>query len=439
MARFTIKHPFKSMKIYTPKGLFGRTALILFLPLLFMVSISTFVFFDRTWDSTTRRFATDLSGQISSLVYLVKNKNLSDKEVVDIGKNNFGFHVDILNKAFYKQAPKSKSKKLGYGILNRALMEKIDFPKKVFIGEDGTQVHVKIKNKVLRVAFPTKWLLNKTTTVFILWQFITPILFLIIALLFLRNQIRPLRRLSSVMDHFGKGQKVEFLRPSGASEVRQATRAFNRMQERLGRLVNRRMEMLAGISHDLRTPLTRLELELAMMEKSVDISNLRTDVKEMSSMVEAFLSFAKGQDNEKTQNVPLKTLITDSLLPIHAKWELNCDDDVMLPMRRIAMKRCFSNVLGNADKFADVININAKGGENWIIITIDDNGPGIPHDKRKEVFRPFYRLDISRNLDDGGVGLGLAIARDIVNQHGGKISLHDSPIGGLRVILKLPK
>lgn len=437
MAGFSIKNLVQN-RPRLPNGLFARTALILLLPLLLFVSVSTFVFFDRTWDNTTRRFAVDLSSQIAGTVQLYKDKTLNADQVMEHARKFYDFKLTFLDKSSFPSLPNSEFS-VGKNILLGALEDRLKLPIKIDLGEEETSVYILINSRVLHFIFLTKWLLNKTTMVFVIWQLVTPCLFFFIALLFLRNQVRPLQRLAMEMERFGKGQKVGMWRCAGAREVRQATRAFNRMQERIARLVERRMEMLAGISHDLRTPLTRLELELALLEPTTDVSSMRSDVKEMASMVEAFLAFAKGQEVEKTQNVLLKPFIAEITHNIKAKCYLMCDDGLSLPVRKMGMKRCLTNILSNAAKYADVIETSVKEHSGWITITIDDNGPGIAPEKREEVFQPFVRLDSSRNLDDGGVGLGLAIARDIINQHGGKISLHESALHGLRVTILLPK
>lgn len=431
------EEPKKFLGISAPKSLFGRTALILFFPLLLAVAISTFVFFDRTWDSTTRQFAQDLAGQVSSLCSLHTQSNFTDAALTAHAQDHYNFQIEVLDQAFYKQAPRSR-RGLAFRIFSDALAEKIDAPTKLYMGRREIQVHIHTSPHVLRITFPSKWLINQANTVFVIWQLCTPILFFFIALIMLRGQLKPLQRLCAEMERFGKGQKVAPLHLTGAQELRQAALAFNRMQARLARLVNRRTEMLAGISHDLRTPLTRLELGLALMEKTTDVSGLRLDVKEMSKMVESFLAFARDQEGEKTQNVPIHALLAEVLLPIHATTHVECDGELSIPARRLALKRCLANILNNADQFANHIWVSVTLEPNSVIILVDDNGPGIPADKRMDAFRPFVRLDASRNLDKGGVGLGLAIARDIVSQHGGKILLQDGPHGGLRVRMLLP-
>jgi two-component system osmolarity sensor histidine kinase EnvZ len=253
--------------------------------------------------------------------------------------------------------------------------------------------------------------------------------------------VRPIRRLAFAAEEFGKGREVDGYRPGGASEVRQAGAAFIVMRERIRRFLAQRTEMLAGISHDLRTPLTRMKLELALLGDSPSVSGLRADVSDMERMVESYLAFVRGEGEESPEPTDLQAMLGE--LAAEARKEtpstrLVADGDLVIPLRPQAIKRSLRNLIANAGRHGARIEIRARRRERSVKITIDDDGPGIPPQAREDVFKPFFRLDASRNAATGGVGLGLTIARDVVRAHGGEIWLEDSPLGGLRARIKLP-
>jgi two-component system osmolarity sensor histidine kinase EnvZ len=285
-----------------------------------------------------------------------------------------------------------------------------------------------------------KHLYPKTTAILLWWIILTPFIFLFISIIFLKNQIKPLSRLSRVVDDFGRGQNVDSLKPTGSFEMRKVIHAFNIMKERIRRQMTQRTEMLAGISHDLKTPLTRMELQLAMMKPSEPTGQLREDIREMSHMIEEFLAFAKGEEGEETQRHNFSELV----LAVAMKYNFSRitldmpPSPVYFSYRQNAMTRCLSNLIGNAMKYAKNLRITLTRRKNHIEIYFDDDGPGISEFYREEVFRPFFRLEESRNNETGGVGLGLAITRDIIHAHGGTICLEDSSLGGLRVSIRLP-
>jgi two-component system osmolarity sensor histidine kinase EnvZ len=256
----------------------------------------------------------------------------------------------------------------------------------------------------------------------------------------MHNQVRPIRRLALAAENFGKGRDSMRLRPSGALEVRQAAAAFIVMRDRIRRQIGQRTEMLAGVSHDLRTPLTRMKLQLALLRKSEETEGLQADVVEMETMIDAYLAFARGEGGE----TPVRTDLAQSLrdvvggLPGGDAVTLEIAGPIEIQVRPMAMKRCLGNLVGNALRYAKQVRVSASWHHHAVSIVIDDDGPGIPEESREDVFRPFFRLDPSRNVATGGVGLGLSIARDIAHVHGGEINLEDSPMGGLRVVLILP-
>jgi two-component system osmolarity sensor histidine kinase EnvZ len=271
-------------------------------------------------------------------------------------------------------------------------------------------------------------------------MFGTSLLLLGIAILFTRNQVRAVKRLAKAADSFGKGRAVPDFKPEGAMEVRQAGAAFALMKERLKSQVDQRTEMLAGVSHDLRTPLTRMKLQLAMMS-GPEVIDLSDDVTEMERMIEAYLAFARGEGGEATRSSDLVALVEDVAAKLRrdgGQLTVSFDDDLVMPLRASAVSRCLANLMGNAVRYANRLAVAVRRDGDAAEVVIDDDGPGIPPDQREIVFKPFYRMESSRNLATGGVGLGLTIARDVARGHGGDILLEDSPLGGLRVRLRLP-
>jgi two-component system osmolarity sensor histidine kinase EnvZ len=288
---------------------------------------------------------------------------------------------------------------------------------------------------------PRRRLFSSTTYIVILWMVGTSLALLAVATIFMRNQVRPIRRLATAADEFGKGRDSDDFRIEGASEVRQAAAAFNLMRDRIRRQLSQRTEMLAGVSHDLRTPLTRMKLALAMMGDGPDVADLKGDVSEMERMVGGYLAFAKGEGREPAVEIDLSELLHEvvgAALREGANIQLDAEEDLRLTLRPEAMRRCLTNLIGNAQRHAKSIWVAAAYHGDAVEITIDDDGSGIPPDKREEVFRPFYRIDSSRNPETGGIGLGLTIARDVMRSHGGELTLSESPQGGLRASLRLP-
>ena len=312
-----------------------------------------------------------------------------------------------------------------------------------FIPDKRIDVYVLLTNdEWMRVVVPLGRLHSSSSYIFILWVFGLSILFFTISLIFMRNQIRPILRLSVAADRLGKGQDIVDLKPSGAREVRLAAEAFNKMRDRIMRQVQHRTSMLAGVSHDLRTPLTRLKLQLAMMGDGPDQDAMKQDIEDMEVMIEGYLSFARGDSGETAQATDMNELVEEVVTNARRNgFEISyqtASDPIIMTVKQNAMERALSNVLGNAAKFATEAQVMLMQDMGYVKILIDDNGPGIPADKREDVFRPFHRLEQSRNTQSGGVGLGLSITQDIISSHGGTIQLGESSVGGLSVIITLP-
>jgi two-component system osmolarity sensor histidine kinase EnvZ len=303
------------------------------------------------------------------------------------------------------------------------------------------EIRIKLDDTIMRVFAPRADAYNYNAWVFLLWMVLISLIVLTIAILFLRNQIKPIVRLADAAEAFGKGRDVPNFRPRGAREVRRAAVAFMEMKVRIERAIEQRTTMLAGVSHDLRTVLTRFKLELALLGDSQEVEPIKRDVDEMAAMLEAYLAFARGDTGELSAPTDIGVLLEDLRLDAerhghHATVAFHGPPEVMV--RPAAFKRCIYNLVSNAARFAANVAITGHRDHRWLTVTVDDDGPGIPQQLREDVFKPFLRLDDARNQDEGGTGLGLAIARDIARSHGGEITLGGSPMGGLRATVKVP-
>ncbi|MGE3917143.1 MAG: ATP-binding protein, partial [Hyphomicrobiaceae bacterium] len=310
---------------------------------------------------------------------------------------------------------------------------------------DHVEVRVRHDTAVLRFVARRSQTYASNSHIFLMWMAGTSIVLLTVAILFLRNQIKPILRLAEAADAFGKGRLVpDDFRPRGAREVRQASQAFLEMRERITQHVAQRTTMLAGVSHDLRTVLTRMRLQLAFLGDGPEVAAMKGDLKEMQHMLEDYLAFAKGDGGEVAAPTHVQTLLEELVSEFqHLEVTITLRirrrrRDIVIPLKRNAMKRAVGNLVSNAARFGDQIVIRAATERGWLRIEVDDNGPGIPKDERENVFRPFYRLDHARNQDEGNSGLGLAIARDIAKSHGGDVALGESSMGGLRAIITVP-
>ena len=338
-----------------------------------------------------------------------------------------------------------------FDLLDRALSDEIraNVKKPFWIDTVGqsrlVEIRVKLDQAILRFVAPRGQAYASNSHIFLLWMVGTSVVLLTVAILFLRNQIRPILRLAEAADAFGKGRPVPLdFRPRGAREVRQAALAFIEMRDRIRHHVEQRTTMLAGVSHDLRTVLTRFKLELALLPDNPESEALRHDVNEMQHMLEDYLAFAKGDGGEEAAPTNVGELLdevqeeTEHLgTPIEVRMR-QPKHELVLPLKRQAFKRAVTNLVTNAARFGDIVVIRAASDDTWLRIEVDDDGPGIPLAERDNVFRPFYRLDHARNQDNGNTGLGLAIARDIARSHGGDIALGTSSMGGLRATMRVP-
>ncbi len=435
------------MKRLLPRSLFGRALLILVTPVVLIQLIATFVFFDRHWDDLTRRLALGFAGDIAMVLqdFTDNSDPVFRERLFERARHNmtiaFSWRPDgILPNPQNRFQIKNL---ILDGRLRKALRERISLPFRIDTTtfSDRIEVDIHLPDGVLHASTSRKRLTSTTTGLFMMWMVGTAIVLMAIAIVFLRNQLEPIRRLAEAADAFGKGHEVDAIKPAGATEVRRAARAFLTMRERIKRQMDQRTEMLAGVSHDLRTPLTRIKLQLAMLGDDRDAGNLRSDVQEMENMIDEYLAFARGQDAEAPAQIDVHDLLHDIVARAKRKGteaDLTNSDALHAVLRPNAMRRCLTNLVDNAGRFGTRVEVAASRDGDFLAITVDDDGPGIDPDQREQVFRPFHRLESSRNPETGGSGLGLSIARDVAHGHGGDILLSESPLGGLRAEVRLP-
>ncbi|MEM6617049.1 MAG: ATP-binding protein [Pseudomonadota bacterium] len=429
-----------------PKGLYARVLLIIVVPIVILQSVIAFVFMERHWETVTQRLSAAVTRDIATLIELY-DAYPSDQDFEVLRR--IAFEELNLNVALLPPDPlPSPANRPFFSILDEALSaeirNRIDRPFWIdTVGRSNiVEIRVELDDAVLRVFARRGQAYASNSHIFIVWMVGTSLVLLLVAVSFMRNQIRPILQLADAAEGFGKGHPVpEGFRPRGAREVRRASRAFVEMRSRIERQMEQRTAMLAGVSHDLRTILTRFKLQLALLGGKNDTEELEADITEMQNMLQAYLDFARGDAEEEIVHVNLAELFDQLAVDgersgRNAQYSLEGDKHATL--RPNAIKRCLTNLINNAHRHGDTVQVHAEHRGTWLIVTVDDDGPGIPPESREEVFRPFFRLDDARNQDEAGTGLGLAIARDIARSHGGDITLSDSAMGGLRARLSLP-
>lgn len=438
--KYFLMHPFKAIKAYLPKSMFGRSLLILVAPLVLVETLSVYVFFDNHWESVTKALANNIAGEVATVIALYE-ANPHEREFI---KFLAGTHLKLeTNFIPHETLKTSVLEEAKDSALDNALSSKIFTPYAINITSKDIIVTAEVTDGLLQFTTPLKRLQSKTFFLFMLWVAGTSALFLCVAVIFMHNQVKPLRRLAIAADRFGKGRSFPYAKPEGSTEVRKVAQAFLNMKERLQRLLTQRTDMLAGVSHDLRTPLTRMRLQLALMPVSAETEGLQKDVEEMGKMLEGYLTFARGEGLEGTCDTDINELILDAIEGrmysesiIHYTSEKNLPKLCAKPQ---ALKRCLMNLINNAALYGHEVWVSTSTTPESLMIHVEDDGPGIPEDKYTDVFQPFFRLDGSRNMATGGVGLGLSIARDIAHTHGGEITLSRSEThGGLAASLTLP-
>jgi two-component system osmolarity sensor histidine kinase EnvZ len=435
-----------SLRRFLPRGLFWRSLIIIVAPIVLLQAIIAYVFFERDLDTTTRRLARDVAADMALLVSLEdSNQGLERERLRALAARQLDYRIRFLPRQNISPNHRPLTSTIDVAlddILEQRIGPDRDF-RTARIGDDF-EIRVDVHDGVLAVLVPRDRVTVSKPDLFILWMVGSSLILIGIAVLFLRNQVRPIERLARAADSFGKGRAVPDFKPYGALEVRRAAQAFITMRERIERHVSQRTEMLAGVSHDLKTPLTRLKLALAMMpDGDSEITSMRGDVAEMEHMLDEYLAFARGEGGEESVPTDLGELVRDAAVAAAKARQrdgvaVNAPEHVTVSVKRAGLRRVLSNLLDNALKHGSKVTVSLQRDERMVEIAVEDNGPGIPEARREEAFRPFHRLDEGRNLQSGGSGLGLAIARDITRAHGGELVLGYSSMGGLKATVRLP-
>jgi len=429
------------IKKILPKGLFYRSILIVVTPIILLQIVITIVFFDSLWIKANKGITRSLVGEIQTMFDIYKKGNEDEQQkIISLYNKNFDFVISLKENELL---PAKKTERW-FSPIDRSLRRELK-PVFDFYWFDTTSykklvdLRIVYQSGVLQIFFPRHKIAPASARIFALWITLPGLLLIMIAIIFLKNQTRPIVNLAKAAESFGKGEFIKEFRPSGAKEIRQAAYEFDKMRKRITIQLHQRSEMLSGISHDLRTPLTRLKLQLSFLKQQDLAKKMSGDIEEMERMLNEYLEFSRYQKNEETETANLNDVITKIVEKYQdEKVNINLEENLTINMRLNSFKRCLINLIDNGLSYGKKIEIFAKKTVDNIIILIDDNGPGIPEKEYQNVMKPFYRIDKSRGQNKSGVGLGLSIANDIIRSHGGDISLEQSPLSGLRVKISLP-
>ena len=430
-----------------PKTLFFRTMLLIFVPLIVVQIVSVVVFIDGSWSRMGRQLSENLTSDMSFVIDLSEQYPNDLAKLQELSSKKFDLKVQYFtNQDKYIALDKMKSgNKMVIAYLEEAL--KSSFPKfdnQIYFGNNNKDLIILVNGEKGLYEFVTskKKIFSSSIFMFVIWMVGTSVLLFLVAVLFLRVQVRSIKELAHVAEDFGKGIDNKDFKPYGSSEVRKAAIAFVKMKERIQRQIFERTQMLAGVSHDLRTPLTRMKLQVELLPKSEDKEFFIGDIDEMEKMLDGYLSFVSGEGGEKSTFVDVNEMILNIINKFRNKKALirySTNDQVSaIQGREQALKRALTNVISNAFYYGNTISVNLESNNKKLFVMIEDDGPGIPMEKREDVFKAFYRIEESRNKETGGVGLGLSIAKDVITSHGGIIELQDSELGGLRVVVSIP-
>ncbi|MEM8551797.1 MAG: ATP-binding protein [Pseudomonadota bacterium] len=423
-----------------PRRLFARSLLIVILPIIALQSVVAFVFLDRHWENMTRRLSVATASEIAAIADLVERAAPDERQqIVAVAQETLFTEAELLpTDALPPPAPKPF-----FSLLDRTLSRLIsrEVQRPFWIDTVGStrfvEIRVRTEVGILRIVTRRSHTYASNAHITLVWMVGTSLVLIAVAILFLKGQVRPIQELAAAAERFGQGRPVGPLRPHGAIEVRQAGWAFLEMRQRIERQMEQRTQMLAGVSHDLRTLLTRFRLELALLAETNEVDDLTEDVRQMEAMLEDYLAFAQADADEAVADVALEPLLKDAVRGFDAT--VKADPSTLVHVRPIAMRRLVTNLVSNGARHGSRVLVSAEVDEQRVTILVDDDGPGIPEEEREAVFAPFYRLDAARNQDGGGTGLGLTIARDIARRHGGEIALSTSPLGGLQARVTLPQ
>ena len=429
-----------NFKKLIPSSLLGRSLIIVFVPTITVVLLTTLVFYETSWNIISKRLTQSVAADIQVIIKLIDEGLIS--KAYKISDENFRMKVNLEKNKDLNPLSFRPSR----GILSNRLQQSLEGLKKPFFYDvsnlnEGAKIAIQLDKNLLIINVHKDRLYSGSAFVFLLWMFFASTILLFFAYFFMKGQIRPLKKLSIIAETFGRGLDAPEIKESGASEIRQTTNAFNQMRTRINRFLKQRTEMLAGVSHDLRTPLTRMKLQLSLLKDLKAKKELEYDINEMTAMLDSYVSFVKGETPEPIEEIYFHNFLNQICLTLensNSNIELIVNKKTKSSGRPIQLKRCFVNIIENAIRYAKNIIVKLDSDDENLVITVLDDGPGIPQNKYEEVFKPFYTLDPSRNKLKGESGLGMTISRDIVRSHGGEILLSKSEIGGLEVKILLP-
>ena len=431
----------KFLKNILPKRLFYRGLLIVAIPILIIQITISLVFFDSLWIKTNKGLTRALVSEIVTIIDIYDNESEYNKKIVtDLYNKNFSFSVRFLEN---EKLPDIKVERW-FSPMDRTLRRELK-PK---IGEhwfntvsykEVVDLRIKFRDGVLQIFFPKERIQASSIRIFAFWITVPAILMIAIAIIFLKNQTRPITKLAQASERFGRGEDIEEFRPSGALEIRQAGLEFEKMRKRILRHLNQRSEMLSGISHDLRTPLTRIKLQLAVIKDKGLSEKISKDVDEMEKMLNEYLQFTRTGAKDKTETFDIGELLIEIISKYENKnIEMKCSKKIYFNGRKNLITRCINNLIDNSVKYAEKISVNLEKNKSIIFLSIEDNGPGVDKSEFRNIIKPFYKIDKSRSENKSSVGLGLSISSDIVKSHGGDIQFYKSKLGGLKVTISLP-
>ncbi len=428
------------IKKIIPSTLIGRSIIIIFVPIIIIVLLTSFVFYQTSWSIISKRLTESVAADINVLVKLI-DSDLTNN-ALNVANQDFKMKINIVKD---KELLSSKFN-LNSGILSKRLNQSLSNLKKKFDYdlsnlEEGVLIYIQIDKDILEIIVDKDRLYSESAFVFLLWMIFASIILFFMSYFLMSRQLRPLKRLAIIAETFGRGLDAPDIKTAGAYEIRQTANAFNQMRTRIKRFLKQRTEMLAGVSHDLRTPLTRMKLQISLMKDEKAKSELEADVNEMTSMLDSYVSFVKTESPEPIETIVINELIADIIKTVdknNIDLVLNEKTIIQSSGRQIQLKRAFNNIIDNSQRYAKKIEINLYKNEKDCVIEFNDDGEGIPRDKYEDVFKPFFTLDPSRNKLKGESGLGLTITRDIIRSHGGDVKLSDSNLGGLQLKVLLP-
>ncbi len=432
----------KLIKEFLPKGLFYRALLIVAVPVILLQLIITFVFFDSLWIKTNKGMTRALVNEINTFIEVYNDELYNKEEITDIFSVYQDLNIEYTEDAEFDYEINERwfspiDRTLRRELKSRFGSEQFWFDTTSY--KELIDLRIKYQSGYFKFLVPKDRVTSSSARIFGLWITVPAIVVVLISLIFLKNQTRPITNLARVAEKFGKGEEIEEFKPSGAAEIRQAGYEFDRMRKRIKRHLNQRSEMLSGISHDLRTPLTRMKLQIAFIKDKNLADKLSEDINEMEKMLNEYLQFTSSTFLEKNEQFNISNLIKDIINKYNNENILtNISNDIFVNGKKNLIRRCMNNLIDNAIKYGNKVNIEVKKNNNNLFIVLEDNGPGIPENEYENVFKPFYKIDKGRAESKSSVGLGLSIASDIIRSHGGNIKLDKSSMNGLSVKIFLP-